>query len=110
MAKLKMSEGDLLRLCVDMLRQLHIPYLRNGNFAGQILRPNGSKGYISNSSYPGSPDLLIFRGKGETIHCELKSEIGKQSDDQRAYQERIEALGHRYVLIRTPDEFVKLIR
>ena len=110
MAKLKMSEGDLLRLCADMLNQLHIPYIRNGNFVGQITRPNGSKGFIRNSSYPGSPDLLIFREGGVTIHCELKSEIGKQSDDQREYQERIERLGHRYVLIRTPDEFVKLIR
>jgi hypothetical protein len=105
----KMTEADLLNFAVSAMDMAKIPYIRNNSFCGVLLRPNGTRGFIRNSSHPGSPDLFIFLDKGVTIHCELKSDTGRQSSDQKLYQKNIEKRGHRYELINNSDDFLKLI-
>lgn len=107
--KLKISEAEIQRNCIEYLQYMRIPFIRNNSFAGMITRPNGSKGFIRNASYPGSPDLLVFLGEGVTLHIEFKSAIGKMSYDQLEYQQTMEKLKHRYYIIRDLTEFTKLI-
>ena len=107
---IKLSEAQILRAALDTLDIMRIPYIRNNNFCGKIQRPNGSMGYMRNSSFPGSPDLIIFIRNGRCIHCEFKSEKGRQSEEQKNYEKKITSLGYTYVIVRSPDEFISLIQ
>ncbi len=52
----------------------------------------------------GVADLIILHNK-KTLFCELKTDIGKQSEKQLIFQKKVEALGFEYKIIRTLNEF-----
>jgi hypothetical protein len=58
----------------------------------------------------GSPDFLIFLKDGKCLHLEVKNEKGRQADSQKDFQKKVEALGHRYIIVRSVDEVVKLLQ
>lgn len=104
-AQLSKSISETLNFYENMGK---LVFVRNNSFAGHIKRKNGSKGYVKNNK-KGSSDYFIFM-QDLTIHLELKSEKGKQSDNQFAYQNKIEKLGHIYKIVRSVDEVDKLIK
>lgn len=53
--------------------------------------------------------LLIPRGKWNALCVEFKTEVGRQSDTQVEWQRKVEAQGYRYEVIRSLEEFKKLI-
>ena len=53
--------------------------------------------------------LLIPRGKWNALCVEFKTEVGRQSDAQRLWQSKVEAQGFRYEVVRSLEEFKKLI-
>lgn len=53
--------------------------------------------------------LLIARGKWNGLCVEFKTDIGRQSDAQRLWQSKVEAQGYRYEVVRSLEEFKKLI-
>lgn len=57
----------------------------------------------------GVSDLIILTDK-VTIFVEVKNEFGKQSDKQKDFQDRVEALGFNYILVRSLEEFQKKIK
>ena len=57
----------------------------------------------------GISDLILLAPNGITYFLELKDDKGKQSDHQKAFQQQAEALGHKYVVIRSLDEFKALL-
>ena len=52
----------------------------------------------------GVSDLIIVIPK-KTIFCELKTEIGTQSDEQIKFEKKVSNLGFEYWLIRSLNEF-----
>ncbi|RJQ67350.1 MAG: VRR-NUC domain-containing protein [Desulfobacteraceae bacterium] len=52
----------------------------------------------------GSPDFFVFLHNGRCIHLEVKNEKGKQNDNQKAYQSKIEKLDHTYLIARSIDD------
>ena len=56
----------------------------------------------------GSPDFLLFLDGGRCWHLEVKTASGRQSKSQKDYQLMVEGLGHRYLIVRSVDEVVKL--
>lgn len=98
-----------MRFCTDLLSAKKMIYIRNNNFFGRIQRPNGTVGFIRNTSFPGSPDLIIFLREGRCVHCELKSDRGTQSEEQKTYESMVKAIGHDYRIVRSPDDFISLI-
>lgn len=44
------------------------------------------------------------------LYMEMKTEIGKQSQSQKIFQQRVEAMGYRYAVVRSFDQFVAEIR
>ena len=56
----------------------------------------------------GRSDLVLYL-KGTAYMIEVKTETGKQSKDQKEWQQIIESQGFRYFVIRDRDEFEKLI-
>lgn len=81
-------------------------FLRNNTFAGFIQRRDGSKGYIKNATIKGSPDIMLFLPKGNTIFLEIKSDKGKLSPAQEEFKERAEALGFSYLVVRSLDDII----
>ena len=57
----------------------------------------------------GVSDLIMFIGKD--VYCiEVKTSTGRQSDKQKEWQNRVELLGHKYFLVRSLDEFKKIVK
>ena len=59
---------------------------------------------------PGASDLILILPCGETIWMEVKAPDGKQSESQIKFQKRIEALGHRYILVRSVEDAVHSLK
>ena len=60
----------------------------------------------------GFPDFIFLKPNKvySYLAIELKSEHGYQSNNQKEYQKAVEAAGGKYVIIRTLDEFMTLIK
>ena len=74
---------------------------------------NASTGAIRRSMgvVKGVSDTILFlaRGKYHALCVEFKTDIGRQSDAQRLWQSKVEAQGYRYEVVRSLEEFKKLI-
>lgn len=57
----------------------------------------------------GFADLVVI-GRGLLLFMEVKTDEGRQSDAQVVFQEAVEALGWRYVVVRSADEAVAAVR
>lgn len=55
---------------------------------------------------PGVSDLVIV-SPGEVIFVEVKTPTGRQSPSQKEFQTTVEALGFRYILVRSLEDFKK---
>lgn len=60
----------------------------------------------------GAPDTFLFiaRKGFHGLAVEFKTEVGVQSEAQKAFQVRLEMNGYKYVIIRSLTEFKKLIK
>jgi hypothetical protein len=56
----------------------------------------------------GVSDLIVIK-QNEVIFVEVKTEVGKQSKDQKAFEQKVNNLGFKYFLVRSLDEFIKII-
>lgn len=57
---------------------------------------------------PGVSDL-IWLYKNKIIFVEVKTDKGKQSEHQKAFQDKIIAMGFNYWIVRSADEMLKRI-
>ena len=77
--------------------------------------PNDSKNAveqmrkINTGLYAGVSDLIAIHF-GQVIFIEVKTEIGKQSDKQKDFQQLIEAQGFKYYVVRSLDELKLLLK
>jgi len=103
-------EGHLQRLVLDWLAAKHIFALRmnSGTLRDRTGRP-------VTFGIPGQADILAFphcwhikygyaNDHVMPVWIELKAPRGKQSDLQKSFQAKVEAEGHRYLLIKSLDE------
>jgi len=58
----------------------------------------------------GVADLCIMLHEGRTGWMECKTAVGRQRPDQKFFQERCEALGHRYAMVRSVEEATEVLR
>lgn len=59
----------------------------------------------------GFPDLILLIPNKFYPFCgiELKIKTGRQSENQKAYQKEFESIGALYVVVRSLDEFIKVV-
>lgn len=57
----------------------------------------------------GEPDFVICRDGGQTLMVEVKTAIGKLSTDQQAVAAWARKLGHTIYVVRSLEEFLKLL-
>jgi len=108
------DESNLQMTCVRWFR-LQYPEMAGLLFAV----PNGSKrGKVTaailkaEGALAGVSDLLFLMPAGTCPYLciEMKTQTGRQSPAQKEFQNNVEAVGARYALVRSFDEFVSLIR
>lgn len=90
-------ESDVVRAVLDYAhRSGGYGYRQN---SGAIVAEYKGKKRIIRYGEPGASDTVLVIA-GHTLFVECKDELGKQSEEQRAWQEQIEAGGGTYVLCR----------
>jgi hypothetical protein len=57
----------------------------------------------------GASDTILILPTGKLIFCEVKTETGAQSPEQIEFQNRVEALGFEYWLVRGVEDFKKKV-
>ena len=57
----------------------------------------------------GVADLTFYKPGGQPILIELKTPTGRQSPDQKQWQKAVENAGYSYVIVRSLEEFKKII-
>lgn len=65
---------------------------------------NGREQWIQFGDFPGSADITGILRDGRRLEVEVKSPIGRQSAEQRAFEQMIREYGGIYVLVRSVDE------
>lgn len=76
------------------------------NNVGLAVTDRGAK--IKFGLFPGSSDLVgLFRGR--FVGVELKTEIGRQSKEQKTWQKCVEDHGGIYAIVRSEDEARELL-
>lgn len=54
--------------------------------------------------------LMVPDDRGRLLLIELKTSAGRQSDGQIRWQRLMESLGHWYVVVRSVDQFIEVVR
>ena len=54
--------------------------------------------------------LLVARHGFHGLCIEVKTLVGRQSENQKAWQKVIEAQGYKYEIVRSLDDFAELVR
>jgi len=108
---IKQTEAQLKKACTEYLTMLRnrgeLLFIRNNSGSFQVTRPDGSRGWMNNGE-KGSPDFVVFF-KDRTAGLELKSPTGKQSPEQKDWEQRLTKLNHDYHVIRSVDDLVRII-
>lgn len=55
-----------------------------------------------------SDTILVFPGR--VVFCEFKDEKGPQRESQKEFEQKVAALGFSYWLVRSLEEFMRLVR
>ena len=107
-SKIKVSEKDLQREIIATLKRFpSIYWIRNNSISGKFIGRDGKIGWLNNSK-KGSPDLVLCKN-GLWLGIECKSTDGRVSPDQRQAEKDIERAGGKYFVVRTIQEFDKII-
>ena len=118
--KYKIKENDIQRTIKNYLQvrenQGKLMFIRNNSGAMPIKGQNGKMRYIKFGK-KGSADILVFVPLFSThsikaleaIAIEIKSETGRQSEDQVEWQKDWEKLGGVYYIVRSVEEVMKII-
>lgn len=56
---------------------------------------------ISMGLRPGVSDLVCLLPGSKAVFLEVKTDKGRQSDNQKRFQERVESLGFKYFVVRS---------
>lgn len=59
---------------------------------------------------PGEADLTLFAYGGKTIFIEVKTDKGKQSKQQKHFEEVVTALGFEYIVMRSREDAVRFVK
>ena len=76
--------------------------------------PNGgsrnlyeAKNMKESGTLAGVADLVIVGNGGRVLFVEMKAGKNKQEDSQVLFQKKVEKLGHKYIICRSREQFMK---
>ena len=77
-------------------------------YTGPIVRGEKGQTFFTKNPCPGLPDIVVII-KGRFIGLEIKQPKGKQSPEQKSFEESISKAGGFYFIIRSLDDAIKAI-
>ena len=108
----KGTQAYILQKLELMEMQGKVWFQRNNSFAGRIIRPGGSTGFIKNNK-PGAPDIIccfpIIGGYGHFVGIEVKGPSGAYEDSQEPAHQAIRRVGGTVWTVWCPEDFDKLL-
>lgn len=107
-----MKESDIQKGILDLLAAERVFHVRMNS--GAMFGEHKGKKWAVRFGEKGMADILVIPKVGSwtipALWIEVKNEKGKQPDDQKAFQARVEEEGHRYLLARSIDDVLACIR
>ena len=87
------------------------PDLRGRIFAINNNSENAIKGAMNKAMgvHEGVADMCFICKSGRVIWIEWKTEIGVQSKAQKDWEKLVTELGHKYIIVKSESEFLKII-
>ena len=105
--KVKVSEKETQKLIIEYLKATRQFFWRNNS--GAMMGSYKGKSRLMRFGDVGSPDIFVVRN-GQIIGIEVKSSIGKQSDNQKEWQKRFEKAGGIYILTNSYESCVSNLK
>jgi len=103
----KILEKDVLRVILHYLTIRKVWHKRI-NSGGAVLNGHGGRGQFVRFGALGMPDILARGSNGTVVWIECKSPTGRQTDDQRKWQEDMERFGDIYIVARKVEDVMAL--
>lgn len=100
-----MAESDIQRTIIDYLKKKKHFFWRN-NSGAMVSEYKGRRSFVRFGA-PGSPDICIVKD-GYFIGLEVKQKGGKQTPDQKAWEQNCKAAGGEYYVVRSLDEVIEV--
>ena len=66
-----------------------------------------AKNMKESGTLAGVADLVIVGNGGKVLFVEMKAGKNKQEDSQVLFQNKVEKLGHKYIICRSKEQFMK---
>ena len=98
--RLHTREADTQKAILDFLAARRIFAIRLNTVGVKI----GSHHIKAHSAGPGTADILVFTHP--VLWVEVKSSTGKQSPEQKSFQQKVESEGHYYRVARSVQDVI----
>lgn len=104
-----MTKGEEYRIQQDAVKWFRLQYPQYVCFCVPNEATHHNQGYFGNLGLlKGVSDLIVVL-PDKTLYVEFKSKTGRQSLEQKLFQQSIEKMNQKYYLVRSVDEFIKII-
>ena len=103
---MKHHESNLQIQCVRWFRYTYPKLLIYSVPNGGIRTQRNARTLKAEGALAGVADLVVVNGKGEHLYLEMKTPKGRQSETQKAFEEKCKTLNVPYKVIRSGMEFM----
>jgi hypothetical protein len=103
---MKLKESEVQKQILEYLQIKNVFHYRN-NSGGMVTQYKGKQSFMRFGAV-GSPDIVCVID-GIYTGIEVKGTGGKQSENQKAFQESLEQAGGRYILVSSLGDIIKII-
>lgn len=106
---MKHQESTLQTSCVKWFRLQYPNLVIYAVPNGGTRNPAEAKRLKAEGVLAGVADLTIMLPQGKSLYIEMKIKGNKQTEHQKAFQQKAEALGYKYYVCYSFDEFKAII-
>ena len=103
------QESQLQQMCVRYFRYVYPQYVIYATPNGGSRNPVEAKRLKAEGVLAGVADLTVLLPNGRIIYIEMKVKGNRQTDNQKDFQQKAEALGYKYYVCYSFDEFKAII-
>nr|DAY33448.1 MAG TPA: Nuclease [Caudoviricetes sp.] len=103
------QESQLQQMCVRYFRYVYPQYVIYATPNGGTRNPIEAKRLKAEGVLAGVADLTVLLPQGRIIYIEMKVKGNRQTDNQKAFQQKAEALGYKYYVCYSFDQFKAII-
>ena len=103
------QESQLQQMCVRYFRYKYPQYLIYATPNGGSRNSIEAKRLKAEGVLAGVADLTILLPQGRSVYIEMKVKGNRQTDHQKDFQQKAEALGYKYYVCYSFDQFKAII-